>query len=1836
MKEEGHPELNRTKYDVKGGARYYLQGNLAFLDVPGEYFYHKETGVLYYYPKDDEVDIDEQLVVVPTMQEIIKVKGEDKQSVGAQPDPNKQVHNITFYGLTVKDTDFPAYYTSAWTSFGETSELGYFPPEALEDGITNPSYCEQTERPQFQVGAFTLKDTHNITIDSTCVMNIGMNGIAMFGDNTYNTVQNSEIKNIGFNGVITDGGYPGVGKYNNHHLFTNLLVHDVGELVGQASGVTVQQSGYNTVSHIEVYNSPRRGVFFCGAWWRRHPEHRDTCPPNCKLDAFVRYDDSYTYENHFEYLYIHDCEQDGGDDGALFVSTLFWESEGKGNKPNYIDQVVIGDIAANRTMGDYKPSNMNVDMGCSGLHVSNLKSVNPQQLNIRTHPYPEGEIVTYDNINGFQRINTGFGTNNMWKTFDESRMEYDQIGVTDDFPFAQEEEPEKEYPDLYFRDEFDNGLSEWWSMSGKTETSPVYFSDKNGMYGNSFRADSYWNPSPEGNARGTNIERPFGIDLNKIVEVDFFDRCLGGIDGAIWSGESNNVNLDSFAYVDDGEYTRGIGVDTAQDFNYYVYEVGGLVYKTEILRSAGWHTFKWDYTCDTEVKMYIDDQLIATVPYSESFNTIRIGDFSGQGMSYFDNVVVYGGEDVGEVLPLPPQGEDGGENPDEDRIALPGKIEAEDAHKITGSARPDAVTGGGQCLGYIGVGDRFEYQVEVTEPLQLPLEIQYAANKDGKIKVTIGEESQEVVLPATGGWQNWQSVETPQAFTLEPGEYTIVVDVIANNINLDWFAMGYKEEVVEIEKVSPVVDGTLILSKGNSVKIPCIITPENADNPNVTWSTDDDGKIITVSNDGTITAIGEGTATVTVTSVANEAISASFEVEVQDTEKSLISSTENGCVATVSSYWSDSYKAENLIDNNLNPEWASCRPGYTDPEPTATLTWDKPQNVKEIWLYDRSNTDDWTKEVEVTFNEDPSTTVSVSGLSNDGKTPGILKLDEVKQNITSITFSIDREKNTAGAIGLSEIKVFSETPGEVPVNGITFGANQKSMFVGTSFDLALPQIVPSTATNSSYEISVSDESILELTENSWDGVLSNYRVKALKAGTAQIVATTSNGKKAVLDVSVYTKDDFGKVIFEAQALLSKVPGESSYHKQLRSAINSAVKAYNLPGLNIETMDKEMAKLREAISVMENALTTETNPDFDAVMNDIVIENPELFQEMLVLPEVPFGYAVEVESVSPKGIIYQNGVILIPDTDTEVEISLRVTRLHDQQSKTKTVSVKVQGVSCEDLIQNVEISMPTDGSRKIAIPDVPNGFTIGIIKSSAPDIIELDGSVHYPLSDQEVTLTVEISKLSNQTSVQKDFSFVVEGKATPAEGKFEAESYSEQQGMIENQIGFGNIDNGDWICFHDIYFGDEEKLYKFIINVGIDPSYTGGTFTLKLDSLDGVTVGSITFVSTGGFESFAEQSVTLDKSIKGSDSLYLVAGGRNTGICNFDYFKFEDVTPVETTYQATVENGSGEYEAGTEVTITADEAPEGKVFEKWVSNDVTFADAESETTTFVMPEKDITVTATYRDATSVNKSLLQKTYDYALTLSTEGVTDSAKAYFEKALAEAKAVLDNPRATQEEVDTAWDNLLVGIWGLGLTQGDKTMLEQLITRTDEMIANADKYVQDNWQQLLDALAAAKEVMADGDAMEEDVQPAADSLLEAILAQRYKANKSNLEELINKANGMDLSQYTAESVAVFKAALASANLVLADESLTEDDQSVVDNAVKDLEAAIENLSAAEETPSNPDDPDKGEEGTQTPATGDHSDTAVLFATLFAMMMLAGLVIARQYKKQMTTHDIK
>ena len=73
--------------------------------------------------------------------------------------------------------------------------------------------------------------------------------------------------------------------------------------------------------------------------------------------------------------------------------------------------------------------------------------------------------------------------------------------------------------------------------------------------------------------------------------------------------------------------------------------------------------------------------------------------------------------------------------------------------------------------------------------------------------------------------------------------------------------------------------------------------------------------------------------------------------------------------------------------------------------------------------------------------------------------------------------------------------------------------------------------------------------------------------------------------------------------------------------------------------------------------------------------------------------------------------------------------------------------------------------------------------------------------------------------------------------------------------------------------------------------------------------------------------------------------------------------------------------------GTTVTLIAGQAPAGQEFDKWVVNGVVVADANSTTTTFVMPAGEVTATATYKDIPVVT---------YTVTFDANGGTGSMAA------------------------------------------------------------------------------------------------------------------------------------------------------------------------------------------------------------------------------------------------
>ena len=90
----------------------------------------------------------------------------------------------------------------------------------------------------------------------------------------------------------------------------------------------------------------------------------------------------------------------------------------------------------------------------------------------------------------------------------------------------------------------------------------------------------------------------------------------------------------------------------------------------------------------------------------------------------------------------------------------------------------------------------------------------------------------------------------------------------------------------------------------------------------------------------------------------------------------------------------------------------------------------------------------------------------------------------------------------------------------------------------------------------------------------------------------------------------------------------------------------------------------------------------------------------------------------------------------------------------------------------------------------------------------------------------------------------------------------------------------------------------------------------------------------------------------------------------------------DPTPEPDKYEVTLRNagsgatGAGEYAANETVTITAGTNP-GYIFRGWTSDDVQISDAKSETASFTMPAKDVTVQAnwTRRSSGGSNSSTL---------------------------------------------------------------------------------------------------------------------------------------------------------------------------------------------------------------------------------------------------------------------
>ena len=120
-----------------------------------------------------------------------------------------------------------------------------------------------------------------------------------------------------------------------------------------------------------------------------------------------------------------------------------------------------------------------------------------------------------------------------------------------------------------------------------------------------------------------------------------------------------------------------------------------------------------------------------------------------------------------------------------------------------------------------------------------------------------------------------------------------------------------------------------------------------------------------------------------------------------------------------------------------------------------------------------------------------------------------------------------------------------------------------------------------------------------------------------------------------------------------------------------------------------------------------------------------------------------------------------------------------------------------------------------------------------------------------------------------------------------------------------------------------------------------------------------------------------------------------------------------------------------------------------------------------------------------------------------------------------------------------------------------------------------------------------------------------------------RLIPDKSLLEDLINKAEGLNLASYSKATVQVVNDALTNAKNVLANENAS---QKEVDNAKATLEKAIAGLQANSSTPSNVDNTVStpvNNDDTTSVKTGDESLVGML-ATI-TLLSVTGYAVLRR-----------
>ena len=217
------------------------------LDTPGEWFLNRAENILYFYPEKN-VDLNTARIEVSNLLNSIELIGT----------ASKPLKNIRISGLSFRHNERSFMYTreplvrSDWTIYRGGAIL----MNGTEDCIVKNCNFIGIGGNAIMLSNYNKKDT----VSGCRIEYIGANAVSLIGDPKALRSPSFRYEDfIPYNKLDKTPG-PLTNNYPQLCLITDNLLHDLGQLEKQATGVQIEMAESITVSHNSIYNTPRAGL----------------------------------------------------------------------------------------------------------------------------------------------------------------------------------------------------------------------------------------------------------------------------------------------------------------------------------------------------------------------------------------------------------------------------------------------------------------------------------------------------------------------------------------------------------------------------------------------------------------------------------------------------------------------------------------------------------------------------------------------------------------------------------------------------------------------------------------------------------------------------------------------------------------------------------------------------------------------------------------------------------------------------------------------------------------------------------------------------------------------------------------------------------------------------------------------------------------------------------------------------------------------------------------------------------------------------------------------------------------------------------------------------------------------------------------------------------------------------------------------------------------------------------------------------------------------------------------------------------------------------------------